>query len=94
MEALITYRIEKKTLISYRYRIESEKSLSPKGAPDPNSGNMVLFFGRQKRRFARMTGKNFDADNEGCNDLYIIGAVCNEKAPLSVFKRFGCFSCF
>ena len=26
-------------------------------------------------------------------DLYIIGAVCNEKAPLSVFKRFCCFSC-
>ena len=24
--------------------------------PDPNSGNLVLFFGRQKRRFARMTG--------------------------------------
>ena len=23
--------------------------------PDPNSGNLVLFFGRQKRRFARMT---------------------------------------
>ena len=27
-EALISYRIEKKTLISYRYRIESKKSLS------------------------------------------------------------------
>ena len=23
--------------------------------PDPNSGNLVLFFGRQKRRFARLT---------------------------------------
>ena len=38
-EALILYRIEKKTLISYRYRIESKKSLSlfiaanPKGHP-------------------------------------------------------------
>ena len=27
-------------------------------------------FLRQKRRFARMTGKKFDADNEGCNDNY------------------------
>ena len=27
-EALISYGIEKKTLISYRYRIESKKSLS------------------------------------------------------------------
>ena len=26
-------------------------------SPDPNSGNLVLFFLRQKRRFARMTGK-------------------------------------
>ena len=38
--------------------------------PDPNSGNLVLFFLRQKRRFARMTGKKIDADNEGCNDNY------------------------
>ena len=30
-EALISYRIEKKTLISYRYRIESKKSLSLRG---------------------------------------------------------------
>ena len=27
-QALISYRIERKTLISYRYRIESKKSLS------------------------------------------------------------------
>ena len=38
--------------------------------PDPNSGNLVLFFGRQKRRFARMTKKNFNDDNDGCNDNY------------------------
>ena len=31
---------------------------------------LVLFFGHQKRRFARTTGKKFDADNEGCNDNY------------------------
>ena len=44
---------------------------SPKPPPhDPNSGNLVLFFLRQKRRFARMTGKKIDADNEGCNDNY------------------------
>ena len=38
--------------------------------PDPNSGNLVLFFGRQKRRFARMTKKYFDGDNDGFNDNY------------------------
>ena len=44
---------------------------SPKPPPhDPNSGNLVLFFLRQKRRFGRMTGKKIDADNEGCNDNY------------------------
>ena len=37
---------------------------------DPNLGNLVLFFLRQKRRFARMTRKKFDADNEDCNDNY------------------------
>ena len=29
--------------------------LNPPPSPDPNSGNLVLFLGRQKRRFARMT---------------------------------------
>ena len=38
--------------------------------PPPNSGNLVLFFGRQKPRFACMTGKDFDDDNDGCNDNY------------------------
>ena len=38
--------------------------------PDPNSGNLVLFFGRQKRRFARMTEIVFDDDNDGFNDNY------------------------
>ena len=38
--------------------------------PDPNSGNLVLFFGRQKRRFARMTEIFFDDDNDGFNDNY------------------------
>ena len=28
------------------------------------------FFGRQKRRFARMTDFFFDDDNDGCNDNY------------------------
>ena len=41
---------------------------SPK--PPPNSGNLVLFFGRQKRRFARMTEIFFDDDNDGFNDNY------------------------
>ena len=44
---------------------------SPKPPPpDPNSGNLVLFFGRQKRRFARMTEIFFDDDNDGFNDNY------------------------
>ena len=38
--------------------------------PDPNLGNLVLFFGRQKRRFARMTEIFFDDDNDGFNDNY------------------------
>ena len=37
--------------------------------PDPNSGNLVLFFGRQKRRFACITDFFYD-DNDGCNDNY------------------------
>ena len=37
---------------------------------DPNSGNLVLFFGRQKQRFARMTEFFFDDDNDGFNDNY------------------------
>ena len=44
----------------------------PKPPPphDPNSGNLVLFFRRQKQRFARMTEIFLDDDNEGCNDNY------------------------
>ena len=38
--------------------------------PAPNSGNLVLFFGRQKRRFVRMTDFFFDVDSDGCNDNY------------------------
>ena len=43
---------------------------SPKPPPDPISGNLVLFFGRQKRRFARMTEFFFNDDNDGFNDNY------------------------
>ena len=43
---------------------------SPTPPPDPNSGNWVLFFGRQKRRFARMTKIVLDDDNDGSNDNY------------------------
>ena len=44
---------------------------SPKPPPpDPNSGNLVLFFGRQKWRFARMTKIFFNDDNDGFNDNY------------------------
>ena len=43
---------------------------SPNPPPDPNLGNLVLFFGRQKRRFARMIEFFFDDDNDGFNDNY------------------------
>ena len=48
---------------------------SPNPPPDPNSGNLVLFFGRQKRRFARMTEFFFYDDNDGSHmlvPLYIV----------------------
>ena len=38
--------------------------------PPPNSGNLYHLFGRQNRRFARMTEENTDDDNDGCNDNY------------------------
>ena len=43
---------------------------SPKPPPNPNSGNLVLFFGRQKRRFPRMAKFFFNDDNDGFNDNY------------------------
>ena len=36
----------------------------------PQFGQLGPLFLRQKQRFARMTGKKIDADNEGCNDNY------------------------
>ena len=38
--------------------------------PPPASGNLVLFFGRQKRRFARMNEIVLDDDNDGFKDNY------------------------
>ena len=43
---------------------------SPTPPPDPKLGNLVLFYGRQKRCFARMTEIFFDDDNDGFNDNY------------------------
>jgi len=43
---IVSYRIEKKTLISYRYRIESKKSLSLLAAQDQVIGKHHCFFGR------------------------------------------------
>ena len=57
--------IEKKKTFSFG---RCPNHLNP--PPDPNSGNLVLFFGRQKRRFARMTEIFFDDDNDGINDNY------------------------
>ena len=52
-----------------------EKKVSFEHCPNqpprpPNAGNSVPFFGRQKRRFARMIDFFLDDDNEGCNDNY------------------------
>ena len=38
--------------------------------PPPNSGTLVLFSGRQKRRFARMMEKDTDDDNNRCHDNF------------------------
>ena len=38
--------------------------------PDPNSGILVLFFGRQEQRFASMTEFFLNDDNDGFNDNY------------------------
>ena len=50
--------------------------------------------GFQMRRLAAVTANDNGGNGDGDGDLYIIGAVCHEKAPLSVFKRFCRFSCF
>ena len=43
----------------------------PKPPPmTPIRATWSSLFLRQKQRFARMTGKKIDADNEGCNDNY------------------------
>ena len=41
----------------------------PPPPSDHNSGNLVLFFGRQKQSFARKTNFFYD-DNDGFNDNY------------------------
>ena len=39
-------------------------------SPDPNSGNLVLFFYVKNDVLRVWPEKKFDADNEGCNDNY------------------------
>ena len=58
--------INRKKNIFFRALPESPKP-SP---PDPNLGNLVLFFGRKKRRFARVTEIVLNDDNDGFNDNY------------------------
>ena len=48
------------------------------------------FFGRQKRRFAHMTGIFFDDDNDACNDSYDDKGTPHEKK--NVFFRATCTS--
>ena len=54
--------VEKNRLLSGIARIS--------GTPPPNSGNLVLFFRMSKRRFARMTEKSTNDDNDNCHDNY------------------------
>ena len=61
----ITEKVNRKKTFSFGH---CQNHLTP--PPDPNSGNLVLFFGRQKRRFARMTEIFFDDDNDGFNNNY------------------------
>ena len=56
-----------------REDLNRKKTFSFEHCPNhlyPNSGKLVLFFGRQKRRFARMTEILFDDDNDGFRDNY------------------------
>ena len=45
------------------------KHLAPP-PPDPNSGNLVLFFYVKNDVLRVWPEKRFDADNEGCSDNY------------------------
>ena len=57
--------------INRKKRFLSGIARTPKPPPpDPNSGNLVPFFGRQNRRFGRMTETVLDDDNYGFNDNY------------------------
>ena len=66
------------TLLQYKGRHQQKKNGFFRALPElptpppltPIWASWSSFFGRQKRRFARMTGKKIEADNEGCNDNY------------------------
>ena len=60
-------RHQKKRNVFFRALPESPK---PPNLPWPQFGQLGPFFGRQKRRFARMTEIFFDNDNDGFNDNY------------------------
>ena len=64
-----------KYILQHKGRHQQKKNVffralpeSPKPhTPDPNSGNMVLFF-TSKTTFCAYDRKKIDADIEGCND--------------------------
>ena len=66
LKGVVREDINRKTFFVFFWALPE----SPNPPPGPNSGNLVLFFGRQKRRFARMTEIFFDDDNDGFNDNY------------------------
>ena len=46
------------------------RALPELAKPPLNSGTLVLFSGRQNRRFGRMMEKNTDDDNNRCHDNF------------------------
>ena len=49
-----------------------------------NLGDLVLFSGRQKHRFARITEPSSDDDNDGWNDNYDGSFDNKEKEPKNI----------
>ena len=51
-------------------RPQQKKNVFLQASPESPKPPWSSFFGRQKRRFARMTKNFFDDDNDGFNDNY------------------------
>ena len=72
------------------------QTLPPSRAPQARGEACVTVFERRSHLGPPAEGRQGPSDDD--DDLYIIGAVCmyvcNEKAPLFVFKGFGQFLSF